>query len=104
PGPVLETNYAVNSGITREWLIATSGPYEPVLVPYLDWVASTGWPGAQPAGEVARIVVDALSDPEPAFRIPTSDWVRDYASIKFWNIDGKRVQGMPRSWLAGPQR
>jgi NAD(P)-dependent dehydrogenase (short-subunit alcohol dehydrogenase family) len=99
PGPVLDTNYATNVGISREWLIATSGPYEPVLVPYLDWVARTGWPGAQPAHEVAAIVVGALTDPDPDFRIVTSDWVREYASLKFADIDGNQVRAMTRSWV-----
>lgn len=103
PGPVLETSYATNAAVTREWLIATAGPYEPVLVPYLDWVARTAWPGAQPAAEVAQVVMRALTEPDPAFRVATSDWVRDYASIKFADVDGGRVRAMTRSWLAVPE-
>lgn len=99
PGPVLDTSFAANSGITRESLLAASGPYAEVLAPYLDWVVRTGWPGAQPAREVAEVVLRALTEPEPALRIPTSDWVREYAGIKLADPDGTTVRALTRSWL-----
>jgi NAD(P)-dependent dehydrogenase (short-subunit alcohol dehydrogenase family) len=98
PGPVLETSFAANAGIDRDGLVATAGPYRPVLDRYLDWVVSSGWPGAQPASEVAEIVVGALSQADPPLRIPTSDWVRQYAGIKFADPEGRAVQALTRSW------
>jgi NAD(P)-dependent dehydrogenase (short-subunit alcohol dehydrogenase family) len=99
PGPVLHTSFAANSGITRESLLAAAGPYAEVLEPYLDWVVRNAFPGAQSAREVAEVVLRALTEPEPAFRIPTSDWARQYASIKLADADGAIVRALTRSWL-----
>ena len=99
PGPVLHTSFASNSGVTRESLLIEAGPYADVLRPYLEWVVRTGYPGVQTAKEVAEIVVRALTDPDPAFRIATSDWVREYAAIKYADPDGSVVQALTRSWL-----
>ncbi|NUR26228.1 MAG: SDR family NAD(P)-dependent oxidoreductase, partial [Catenulispora sp.] len=82
PGPVLETSIAANTGVTYDTLLAAAGPYADALNSYLDYLKETGWPGAQPASEVADVIVGALADPDPPFRIPTSDWVRDYAALK----------------------
>jgi NAD(P)-dependent dehydrogenase (short-subunit alcohol dehydrogenase family) len=100
PGPVLETSFATNSGTTRQSLLAGAGPYVEVLEPYLDWVARGRWPGAQTAREVAEVVVGALSEPDPPFRIPTSDWSREYAAIKYVDPEGRTVADLTRSWLA----
>jgi NAD(P)-dependent dehydrogenase (short-subunit alcohol dehydrogenase family) len=99
PGPVLHTSFAANTGVTRESLLASSGPYAPVLEPYLDWVVRTGFPGAQTAREVAEVVVRALTEPDPAFRIPTGDWARQYAAIKLADPDGSVVRTMVESWM-----
>ena len=100
PGPVLGTGFGPKSGVTRDFLLGGAGPYAEVLERYLDWVAAGKWPGAQTGAEVAAVVLGALTDPEPAFRIPTSDWAREYAAIKLADVDGSAVQGMVRSWLA----
>ncbi|HEX6873974.1 MAG TPA: SDR family NAD(P)-dependent oxidoreductase [Micromonosporaceae bacterium] len=99
PGPVLETSFGANTGITRQSLLADAGPYAEALEPYLDWVLRTAYPGAQTAREVAQVVLRALTEPDPALRIATSDWVREYASIKLADPDGRVVQAMTRSWL-----
>jgi NAD(P)-dependent dehydrogenase (short-subunit alcohol dehydrogenase family) len=101
PGPVLGTAFAANTGVTRDSLLASAGPYEPVLRPYLDWVARTAWPGAQPAAEVAGIVLRALDDPEPPLRVLTSDWARGFAGVKLADADGTAIQRLARGWLTG---
>jgi NAD(P)-dependent dehydrogenase (short-subunit alcohol dehydrogenase family) len=100
PGPVLGSAFGANSGVTRESLLADAGPYADVLEPYLDWVVRTGYPGAQSPREVAEVVLRAVTDPDPAFRIMTSDWVNEYTRIKLADPDGATVQAMTRSWLA----
>ncbi|MFG2041121.1 SDR family NAD(P)-dependent oxidoreductase [Dactylosporangium sp. NPDC048998] len=100
PGPVLQTAFAANTGVTRESLLASAGPYEPVLRPYLDWVARTAWPGAQPASEVAGIVLAALSEPDPPLRVLTSDWAREFVGVKLADADGTVIRKLARSWLA----
>jgi NAD(P)-dependent dehydrogenase (short-subunit alcohol dehydrogenase family) len=100
PGPVLGSAFGANSGVTRDSLLAEAGPYADVLRPYLDWVARTAYPGAQSPREVAEVILAAVKDPEPAFRIMTSDWAREYARIKLADPDGTVVQAMTRSWLS----
>ena len=100
PGPVLGSSFGANSGVTRESLLADSGPYVDVLEPYLDWVVRGRYPGAQSPREVAEVVVRAVTDPDPAFRIMTSDWANEYARIKLADPDGTIVRAMTRSWLA----
>ncbi|GIG61996.1 short-chain dehydrogenase/reductase [Longispora fulva] len=100
PGPVLGSAFAANQGVTRESFLAAAGPYATVLERYLDWNVRTGFPGAQSPADVAEVLVRALTEPEPAFRIPTSDWARDYAAIKLADPDGAVVRAMTRSWLA----
>lgn len=95
----MATAFGANTGVTRESLIAASGPYVDVLVPYLDWVAAAAYPGAQTAAEVAAAVVGVLSDPRPPLRVPTSSWAREYAARKLADVDGSAVQKMTRSWL-----
>jgi NAD(P)-dependent dehydrogenase (short-subunit alcohol dehydrogenase family) len=101
PGPVLETSFAANSGVTFDSLLAAAGPYRGVLETYLEWVKHTAWPGAQPAAEVADIVVRTLTEPDPPFRVLTSDWVRGFVSQKYADPDGRAIQLMTRSWTAG---
>jgi NAD(P)-dependent dehydrogenase (short-subunit alcohol dehydrogenase family) len=102
PGPVLETSFAANTGLTRDSLLATAGPYVEVLQTYLDWVARTAWPGAQPAREVAQVVLRALTEPDPPFRIPTSDWAGEYTAVKLTDPSGAAIRALTRSWMAPP--
>ncbi|OLE26203.1 MAG: short-chain dehydrogenase [Catenulispora sp. 13_1_20CM_3_70_7] len=99
PGPVLGTAWGPNSGLTREGLLEAAGPYAEVLERYMAWVARSGYPGAQNAAEVAEVVVEALLAEDPDFRIPTSQWVRDYAALKLVDVTGTAGQNMARSWL-----
>jgi NAD(P)-dependent dehydrogenase (short-subunit alcohol dehydrogenase family) len=99
PGPVLGSAWGANSGVTRESLLAEAGPYVDVLEPYLDWVRRSGYPGAQSPREVADVVLRAVSEPDPPFRVMTSDWAKEYARIKLADPDGTVVQAMTRSWL-----
>ncbi|GIG64492.1 SDR family NAD(P)-dependent oxidoreductase [Phytomonospora endophytica] len=100
PGPVFETAFGANSGLTRESLLTEAGPYRRVLEPYLDWVARGAHPGAQTGREIAEHIVTALTDPEPPFRVLTSDWAREYTAIKYTDPEGGRVRAMTASWLA----
>jgi NAD(P)-dependent dehydrogenase (short-subunit alcohol dehydrogenase family) len=101
PGPV-SSSFGANAGVTWESLMSDAGPYSVVLEPYLAWVQRTGWPGIQTPAEVAEVVLQAVTDPDPAFRIMTSDWGRDYAQIKYADPDGSIVATMTRSWFAPP--
>jgi NAD(P)-dependent dehydrogenase (short-subunit alcohol dehydrogenase family) len=99
PGPVLGTAFGANSGVTRESLLAGAGPYAEVLTRYLDWVARSGHPGAQSAAEVAGVVMRALTEPSPDFRVPTSAWAEQYARIKLTDPSGAAIRAMTAAWL-----
>lgn len=100
PGPVLGTAFGAGSGVTRESLLAGAGPYAEVLADYLAWVARGGHPGAQSAAEVAEVLVRALTDDAPPFRIMTSAWGEQYVRTKLADPGGTAVSAMTRSWLA----
>jgi NAD(P)-dependent dehydrogenase (short-subunit alcohol dehydrogenase family) len=99
PGPV-SSNFGANTGVTWDSLMTDAGPYAEVLEPYLKWVQRTGWPGIQTPAEVAAVVMRAVTEPEPPFRIMTSQWAEDYSRIKLADADGVTVQTMARSWFA----
>jgi hypothetical protein len=54
---------------------------------------------AQTAADVAEVVVAALTDGRPAFRIQTSDYARRYVARKLADPDGAVIQELTRSWL-----
>jgi hypothetical protein len=64
-------------------------------------VANGKWPGAQTPAEVAGVIVAAMRDPDPAFRIPTSPWAAEYLAQKLIDPSGRAIAAMTRSWLAG---
>jgi NAD(P)-dependent dehydrogenase (short-subunit alcohol dehydrogenase family) len=102
PGPVLGTGFGPSSGVTRESLLAGAGPYAQVLERYLDHVRRAGHPGGQSAAEVAEVIVRTLADPDPAFRVMTSEWATELARTKLVEPGGHAVGAMTRSWLAAP--
>jgi NAD(P)-dependent dehydrogenase (short-subunit alcohol dehydrogenase family) len=105
PGFVADTEFGVFPDINRTTIHADSGPYAETFADYLAWVRDLGWEGAsQSRWEVAGIVVEALACDAPAFRIPTSDWVRDYLACKLTDVDGSTVQALAKTWVAGGVR
>ena len=65
--------------------------------------AAEGWEGAaQSRWEVADVVVDTLDRPAPAFRVPTSAWVRDYLAHKLADVDGTDSRPWPAPGSAHP--
>ncbi len=101
PGPVA-SSFGANTGVTWDGLMAEAGPYADVLLPYLEWVKRTGWPGIQTPQQVAEVVLRAITDPAPPFRIMTSGWAEEYARIKLADPHGDIVQSMARSWFRPP--
>jgi NAD(P)-dependent dehydrogenase (short-subunit alcohol dehydrogenase family) len=99
PGPVLGSAYGVNSGASREFLLEDAGLYAPVMEPYLNWVRDGGYPGAQNPKQVAEVVVRAITDPEPPFRVMTSDWAHEYVGKKLAEPAGTAIRAMTTSWL-----
>jgi NAD(P)-dependent dehydrogenase (short-subunit alcohol dehydrogenase family) len=101
PGAVDLTSFADNAGGGDfPALIAAAGPYEPALRAYGDWVAGQLDLPVQTPPDIAEVVLRALTDPEPPFRIPTNDWARGYLGLKLADHDGMLVQAMTRRWVS----
>ncbi|MER7133420.1 SDR family NAD(P)-dependent oxidoreductase [Streptosporangium saharense] len=102
PGFVPGTRFGIFPGVNRETVRTASGPYAETFSDYLAWVTGQGWEGAgQSRWEVAEVVVRALTDEAPPFRIATGDWVTAYLSRKLADPDGSAVQKLAGTWVAG---
>lgn len=99
PAAVMGTSFIASSTLDPEALLAASGPYAPAFRTYRDWVSGHATEGAQTAGEVAEVVVRALTDDRPALRIQTSGWATNYVATKLADPDGSAVQALTRSWV-----
>jgi hypothetical protein len=63
-------------------------------------VRDQGWEGAaQSRWDVADVVVETLGSDRPAFRVPTSPWVRGYLAAKLADVDGRGIQALARTWI-----
>jgi NAD(P)-dependent dehydrogenase (short-subunit alcohol dehydrogenase family) len=99
PAAVLDTAFITNAAADPAAMIAQAGPYEAALRAYRGWVATGAIEAAQVAVDVAEVVVGALTDDQPAFRIQTSDYARAYVERKLADPDGRRIQALTSSWL-----
>jgi NAD(P)-dependent dehydrogenase (short-subunit alcohol dehydrogenase family) len=97
PGAVA-TEFVANVGV-GERLFAEAGPYAESLRSYIANVTES-FQSAQTAGEVAEVILGAMTAEAPAFRIQTSKWAEDFAAVKFADRDGSAVQRMTGGWLA----
>jgi NAD(P)-dependent dehydrogenase (short-subunit alcohol dehydrogenase family) len=104
PGFVKDTEFGRFPDVNRRTIQADSGPYAETFADYFRWVVEDGWEGAaQSRWEVADVVVATLADPDPAFRVPTSPWVRAYLADKLTDVDGTRIQSLARTWVGAAQ-
>lgn len=105
PGFVSDTQFGRFPDISRVTLLRDSGPYSTTFADYLGWVSGDGWESAaQSRWEVADVVLAALDDPEPPFRIPTSAWARDYIAAKLADVDGAAVASAARGWIGADRQ
>jgi NAD(P)-dependent dehydrogenase (short-subunit alcohol dehydrogenase family) len=81
-------------------LIEAAGPYAPALRAYLDRTRKA-FGNAQRAEDAAAPIVAALEDPDPPFRIQTSEWAREFVATKLADLDGAAVQAMTAQWVRG---
>lgn len=100
PAAVLDTSFVASSPLDPEAVLATAGPYTAAFRAYRDWVRSGAVRCAQTSAEVAQVIVSALTADEPAFRIHTSDYAREYVATKLADPDGTVVGRMTRSWVS----
>ncbi|MFI5977482.1 SDR family oxidoreductase [Streptomyces sp. NPDC051452] len=99
PGAVA-TEFVANAGVDLEGAAAAAGVYGPQLDTYLNRTVGQFLDGAQSAEGAAESVLEALTAAEPAFRLQTSDWARDFVGTKLTDLDGSAVLGMTNGWVA----
>ncbi|MEU9117695.1 SDR family oxidoreductase [Streptomyces sp. NPDC048483] len=99
PGAVA-TEFVANVGVDLEAAVADAGAYAPQLNAYLNRTISQFLDGAQTAEAAAESVIEALTADEPAFRLQTSDWARDFVGTKLTDLDGSAVLGITNDWVA----
>ena len=98
PGAVA-SEFITNAGLDPDALLGAAGPYAGALRAYLTRVTSQFAGNAQPAAEVADIIVALLSAGEPPFRVQTSDWARQFVASKLADVDGSAVQALTTPWV-----
>ncbi len=98
PGAVA-SSFVANAGIDRDAAAAQAGPYAPALEAYLARTAGA-FANAQTSEAAAAVVLAALTDESPAFRVQTSDGARQFVGLKLADLDGARVQGLTRTWVS----
>ncbi|MGH3679827.1 MAG: SDR family NAD(P)-dependent oxidoreductase [Natronosporangium sp.] len=99
PAAVLDTAFVANA--PADPAATPTGPYAAAFDGYRRWVQTGAVEGAQTAAEVAAVVVRALTEDRPAFRIQTSEYARRYVARKLADPDGSAIQQLTRSWLRG---
>jgi hypothetical protein len=99
PGAVA-SEFVANAGIDAAAMIAGAGAYTPALSAYLNRTTQQfSGSSAQTPDQVAQTVLASLQDSEPAFRIQTSEWARDFVAAKLSDLDGSRVTSLTGGWV-----
>ncbi len=99
PGAVASA-FVANAGLDPAALLGAAGPYRDALAAYLDRTTAQFGSAAQPADEVARVIVDLLTAERPAFRVQTSAAAVAFVEGKLRDLDGSAVQGATGAWVA----
>ena len=100
PGFVPDTSFGVFPDVNRSTIQRDSGVYASTFADYIAWISAQGWEtAAQPAREVAEVVLRTLTEDRPAFRIPTSRWAEEYVDRKLADRDGSVIQSLARTWI-----
>jgi NAD(P)-dependent dehydrogenase (short-subunit alcohol dehydrogenase family) len=73
--------------------------YGPLLAAYLERTAGA-FAHAQPADDVAALLVELLMDEDPPVRVQTSPGARTFVGTKLADLDGSAVQTLTRTWIA----
>ncbi|MEN3583634.1 SDR family oxidoreductase [Streptomyces sp. ZYX-F-203] len=99
PGAVA-SEFVANVGIDPERAIEAAGVYGPQLRSYVERTLGQFFEGAQTPEGAAESVIDALTTEDPAFRVQTTEWARDFVGMKIADLDGSRVVGATKGWVA----
>lgn len=94
PGPVV-TDFFTNLVPGSSSLGGMSGPYKPMFDSFLAQSQAyfAKW---QTGDDIARILVDVATTPQPRLRYPTSEDVRNMMARKFADLEGNASLPFPR--------
>lgn len=101
PGAV-SSEFIANAGLDPAAMLAGAGPYSPALDAYIARVRSQFGGNAQPASEVADVIVAALGVNPLPFRTQTSVGARQFVGVKLADLDGSAVQNLTAGWVRDP--
>jgi NAD(P)-dependent dehydrogenase (short-subunit alcohol dehydrogenase family) len=97
PGAV-GSEFVASLNVDVPALLEAAGPYAPALGAYIDRTLKA-FGDAQTPEEAAAPIVHALTAPEPAFRLQTSDEARGFVGTKLADVDGTAIQGLTGTWV-----
>ncbi|TWP46119.1 SDR family NAD(P)-dependent oxidoreductase [Lentzea tibetensis] len=98
PGAVA-SEFVNNVQIDRGAIFEQMGVYAGSFKNYMGRTGDS-FAAAQTSDEAARTVVEALTAQNPAFRVQTSEWAREFTGRKLADNDGSAVQELTRGWIA----
>jgi NAD(P)-dependent dehydrogenase (short-subunit alcohol dehydrogenase family) len=99
PGAVA-SDFVTNANIEPASELANAGPYAPALSAYLERTTKSFDPAAaQSPDAVAEVIVTSLANPNPPFRIQTSEGATAFVSIKLKDLDGTATTGYTSTWV-----
>ena len=78
---------------------AGTGPYDGLLAAYLERTTAA-FAGAQSAPSAGAAIADAATSPDYRFRWQTSGQAAAFVGSSLADLDGERVLGITRSWIA----
>ncbi|MCQ4079417.1 SDR family NAD(P)-dependent oxidoreductase [Streptomyces sp. RB6PN25] len=97
PGAVASA-FVANVGLDLPAMLAAAGPYAPALQAYIDRTTKS-FGNAQTPAQAAAPIIEALTAEQPAFRVQTSDWARQFAGTKLADLDGSAVLALTNTWV-----
>jgi NAD(P)-dependent dehydrogenase (short-subunit alcohol dehydrogenase family) len=98
PGAV-SSEFVSNQSIDVSALLKQAGPYAPALEAYLSR-ARDAFAAAQTPQQAAQTILRALNEPEPAFRMQTSDAAAAFVAGKLSDLDGSAIQKLTTGWIS----
>lgn len=100
PAAVIDSAFIANSPLDPVAALAEAGPYAGAFTAYREGIRNRSVDTAQVSADVAAVVVDALTQENPPFRIQTGQAVLDLVERQLIDPSGETVQRMTRSWVS----
>ena len=96
---MIEPAAVASEFVTNAARPADAGPYAELLGAYLSRTEAA-FAGAQSAPSAGTAIAVAATSPSYRFRWQTSDQAAALAGLSLADLDGERVLGVTRTWIA----